>query len=47
MEPSAVTTSKNPGLQFYHQVLGLDDLHYGLWKGEALTFENLKTAQRR
>ncbi len=47
MEPSAVTTSKNPGLQFYHQVLGLDDLHYGLWKGEALTFENLKAAQRR
>ncbi len=40
------TPSKNPGLQIYHDVLGLDELHYGIWNGEALTFENLKTAKK-
>jgi SAM-dependent methyltransferase len=42
-----VTTSKDPAFQFFHEVVGLDDLHYGLWNGEALTIENLKAAQRR
>ncbi len=35
-------------LRFYHEVLGLDRLHYGLWHPEdALTFDNLKAAQQR
>lgn len=34
-------------LRFYHEVLGLDHLHYGLWNGEALSLEGLKVAQDR
>ncbi len=35
-------------LRFYHEVLGLDRLHYGLWRpGDELTFANLKAAQQR
>lgn len=34
-------------LRFYHEVLGLDHLHYGLWNGDAFTLEGLKTAQDR
>lgn len=35
-------------LRFYNEVLGLDHLHYGLWKpDEELTLANLKTAQLR
>ncbi|MDH5545657.1 MAG: class I SAM-dependent methyltransferase [Gammaproteobacteria bacterium] len=35
-------------LRFYHEVLGLDHLHYGLWNDDDdLTFENLKRAQQR
>jgi len=35
-------------LRFYHEVLGLEHLHYGLWEpDEALTLENLKIAQQR
>lgn len=35
-------------LRFYHEVLGLERLHYGLWqKDDALTFDNLKAAQQR
>ena len=35
-------------LRFYNQVLGLDHLHYGIWKpDDALTLENLKQAQQR
>ncbi len=47
MKPPPETPSKNPGLQLYHQVLGLDDMHYGVWNGEELTLDNLKAAQRR
>lgn len=34
-------------LRFYHEVVGLDHLHYGLWNGEPLTLEGLKIAQDR
>lgn len=35
-------------LRFYHEVLGLKHLHYGIWNDDdALTFENLKVAQQR
>lgn len=35
-------------LRFYHEVLGLDRLHYGLWRlRDDLTFDNLKAAQQR
>lgn len=34
-------------LRLYHEVLGLDHLHYGLWNGEAFTLEGLKAAQDR
>lgn len=34
-------------LRFYHEVVGLDHLHYGLWNGEELSLEGLKTAQDR
>ncbi|HUF78448.1 MAG TPA: class I SAM-dependent methyltransferase [Thermoanaerobaculia bacterium] len=34
-------------LRFYHEVLGLDHLHYGLWNGEAFTLAGLKAAQDR
>ncbi|MCP4328025.1 MAG: methyltransferase domain-containing protein [Alphaproteobacteria bacterium] len=47
MDAPARTPSKNPGLQLYHDVLGLDDLHYGIWNGEDLTLDNLKAAQKR
>ena len=35
----------NTGLRFYHDVVGLDHLHYGLWNGEPRTLDGLKTAQ--
>lgn len=34
-------------LRFYHEVLGLDHLHYGLWNGDAFTLDGLKVAQDR
>lgn len=34
-------------LRLYHEVLGLEHLHYGLWNGEGFTLEGLKTAQER
>lgn len=34
-------------LRFYHEVLGLDHLHYGLWNGDGFTLEGLKAAQER
>lgn len=37
----------NTALRFYHEVVGLDHLHYGLWNGEPLTLEGLKVAQVR
>lgn len=37
----------NTALRFYHEILGLDALHYGLWEGDPLTMEGLKVAQER
>jgi SAM-dependent methyltransferase len=37
----------NTALRFYHEVVGLDHLHYGLWNGEPLTLDGLKVAQDR
>jgi SAM-dependent methyltransferase len=35
-------------LRFYNEVLGLERLHYGLWRmQDELTFDNLKAAQQR
>ena len=35
-------------LRFYNEVLGLEHLHYGIWKDEEdLTLSNLKIAQQR
>lgn len=38
---------KQGALRLYMDVLGLEHLHYGLWKDEPLTFEGLKVAQER
>ena len=35
------------GLRFYHEILGLDHLQYGLWEGEPLTLDGLRAAQDR
>lgn len=37
----------NTALRFYHEVVGLDHLHYGLWNGESLDLAGLKVAQDR
>jgi SAM-dependent methyltransferase len=34
-------------LRFYHEVLGCKYQHYGLWEGDPLTLQGLKTAQER
>ena len=34
-------------LRLYHEILGLDHLHYGLWNGEAMSLDGLKVAQER
>ena len=34
-------------LRFYHEVLHLDELHAGIWAGEPLTLDGLRSAQRR
>lgn len=34
-------------LRLYHEILGLEHLHYGLWNGEPLNLEGLKRAQER
>ena len=34
-------------LRFYHEVLHLDELHYGLWADEPLNLDGLRIAQRR
>lgn len=40
--------SNNRALRFYQEVLGLDRLHYGLWRPEEeLSLSNLKEAQKR
>ncbi len=43
--PKRIKTSF--ALRFYHEVLGLEHLHYGLWDGESLDREGLKKAQER
>ena len=43
--PKRIKTSF--ALRFYHEVLGLEHLHYGLWDGEALDHEGLRQAQER
>lgn len=35
------------GLRFYHEILGLEHLQYGLWDGEPLDMDGLKAAQER
>jgi SAM-dependent methyltransferase len=37
----------NTALRIYHEVVGLEHLHYGLWNGEPLTLDGLKIAQDR
>jgi MPBQ/MSBQ methyltransferase len=34
-------------LRFYHEVLGCEYQHYGLWEGDPLTLQGLKAAQER
>lgn len=34
-------------LRFYHEVLGLEHLQYGLWDGEPRTLQGLRSAQAR
>jgi len=45
--PSPRRVKVSTTLRFYHEVVGLDHLHYGLWNGEPLTLEGLKIAQDR
>jgi MPBQ/MSBQ methyltransferase len=35
----------NTALRFYHDVIGLEHLHYGLWNGEPRTLDGLINAQ--
>ena len=35
------------GLRFYHEILGLDHLQYGLWRDEARNLDGLRAAQER
>jgi SAM-dependent methyltransferase len=35
------------GLRFYHEILGLDHLQYGLWDDEPRNLDGLKSAQER
>lgn len=35
----------NTALRFYHEILGLDQLHYGLWENNAFDMDGLKAAQ--
>ena len=34
-------------LRFYHEVVGLDHLHYGLWDGDPIDLDGLRVAQER
>ena len=43
--PRRVKVSKS--LRFFHEVLGLDHLQYGLWEGEPLDLRGLEAAQER
>lgn len=43
-----MSTQNDRALRFYHEVLGLERLHYGLWlPEEKLSYDNLKKAQER
>jgi SAM-dependent methyltransferase len=37
----------NTALRFYHEILGLDALHYGLWENDSFDMDGLKAAQER
>ncbi len=37
----------NTALRFYHEILGLEQLHYGLWQGDEFDMQGLKVAQER
>lgn len=37
----------NTALRFYHEILGLDQLHYGLWENDEFNMDGLKVAQER
>ncbi|MDH5473051.1 MAG: class I SAM-dependent methyltransferase [Gammaproteobacteria bacterium] len=37
----------NTALRFYHEILGLEHLHYGLWENDPFNMKGLKTAQER
>ena len=43
-----MSQANDRALRFYHEVLGLEHLHYGFWQTEdELTIDNLKKAQQR
>lgn len=43
-----MSNENDRALRFYHEVLGLDYLHYGLWNAEdEVCIDNLKQAQQR
>ena len=37
----------NTALRFYHEILGMDQLHYGLWENDDFDMDGLKVAQER
>ena len=37
----------NTALRFYHEILGLEQLHYGLWENDDFNLDGLKVAQER
>lgn len=45
--PSPRRVKVATSLRFLHEVLGLDRLHYGLWNGDEMSIEGLKSAQKR
>lgn len=48
MDENGPTIRTNFGLRFYHEILGLDNLHHGVWEEqEQLTYQNLLRAQER
>jgi SAM-dependent methyltransferase len=48
LEEIFMSKTNDRALRFYHEVLGLERLHYGIWLPEdELSFEKLKEAQER
>ena len=43
--PRRIKVSKS--LRFFHEILGLEHLQYGLWQGEPLNLKGLEAAQER